>query len=76
MLNIFRDGVLVTVNVSFWSGAKMLTAEDLGLNDNEIVDAFSLGRKMLVPKDIIRKFRAIDCRARLTVERKDRKSVV
>ena len=69
MLNIFRNGILVSVNVSYWSGAKMLTAEDLGLKDTDIANAFSLGRKMLIPRNIIRKFRAIDCKARLTVER-------
>lgn len=68
-MNIFSDGVLVDINVSYWSGAKILTAKDLGLKEEEIAEAFSLGRKMLVPREIIRKFRAIESKARFIVER-------
>lgn len=67
-MNIFKDGILIDINVSFWSGAKVLTAGDLGLKDEEIVEAFNLGRKMLVPKDIIRRFRAIESKARHLVD--------
>lgn len=66
--NIFRDGVLVDVNVSFWSGAKVLQPEDLGLEEGDIADAYKLGKKMLVPAEVIRKFRSIESKARRLVE--------
>lgn len=68
LTDIFLDGVLVDVDVSFWSGAKALTAEDLGLQDEDIADAYKLGKKMLVPAEVIREFRHIESKARRTVE--------
>lgn len=68
MKNIFNDGVLVDVDVSFWSGAKVLKPRDLGLDPDKVVDAFRLGRKMLVPTQPIRKFRSVENRARRIVE--------
>jgi len=67
-MNIFKDGILVDVNVAFWSGAKVLNPEDLGLKDEDVADAYKLGRKMLVPDGVIRKFRAIEAKARRVVE--------
>ena len=67
-MNIFKDGILVDVNVCFWSGAKMLTAQDLGLEEKNIAEAYKLGRKMLIPTDIIKKFRALESKARHIVE--------
>jgi len=66
--NIFLDGTLVDVDVSFWSGAKILQPEDLGLKEEEVAEAFHLGRKLLIPAEIIREFRAIEARARRLVE--------
>lgn len=67
-MDIFKDGVLVDIDVSFWSGAKVLTAEDLGLKETNIAEAYKLGRKLLIPKEVIRKFRAIEGRARRLVD--------
>lgn len=67
-MNIFKDGILVDIDVSFWSGAKMLTAEDLGLNEQDIAEAYKLGQKMLIPREVIKKFRAIESKARHLVE--------
>jgi hypothetical protein len=67
-MNIFRDGLLLDVNVSFWSGAKILTAEDLGLKEENVASAYKLGRKMLIPIEVIREFRSIESRARRIVE--------
>jgi hypothetical protein len=67
-MNIFKDGILVDVNVCFWSGAKALTAQDLGLEEDKIAEAYKLGRKMLIPADTIRKFRALESKARHLVE--------
>jgi hypothetical protein len=66
--NIFKDGLLVDVDVSFWSGAKVLKAEDLGLKDNEVAGAYKLGRKLLIPQEVIRQFRTIEGRARRVVD--------
>jgi hypothetical protein len=67
-MNIFKDGVLVDVNVSYWSGAKMLTPKDLGLKDEDVVDAYKLGKKMLIPEAIIKEFRTVEQRARYLVD--------
>lgn len=67
-MNIFRDGILVNVNVCFWSGAKALTAQDLGLEGQKIAEAYKLGRKMLIPESTIKKFRALESKARHLVE--------
>ena len=63
-MSLFKDGLLIDVNVSRWSGAKILTAEDLGLKEENVAEAYKLGRKMLVPDKIIRQFRALEGRAR------------
>jgi hypothetical protein len=54
--------------VSFWSGAKALRAEDLGLEEGDIAEAYKLGKKMLIPAEVIRKFRSIESKARRLVE--------
>ena len=69
MQNIFKDGVLVDVNVCFWSGAKALTADDLGLDASKVTNAFKLGKKFLVPEEVIKSFRTIEGRARRVVEK-------
>lgn len=67
-MDIFKDGVLLDVNVSFWSGAKILKAEDLGLKEENVAEAYKLGRKMLIPEIVIRKFRALEAQARHIVK--------
>lgn len=66
--NIFIDGVLMQIHVSFWSGAKILRPEDLGLKPEQVATAYKLGRKMLVPEEVIRNFRRIEGQARRIVE--------
>lgn len=67
-MNIFRDGVLIDIDVSFWSGAKALQPEDLGLNKDDVAEAYKLGRKMLIPAKVIKNFRSIEGKARRLVE--------
>jgi len=67
-MDIFRDGKLIDVNVSFWSGAKMLTAEDLGLEEKDIASAYKLGRKLLIPEEVVHGFRQVEGKARYTVD--------
>lgn len=66
--NIFIDGVLMQIHVSFWSGARILRPEDLGLKPEQVATAYKLGRKMLVPEEVIRNFRRIEGQARRLVE--------
>lgn len=68
LLKIFMDGVLVDVDIRCWTGAKMLTAEDLGLEEKDVAEAYHLGKKMLVPDRIIAAFRKIDGQARVIVD--------
>jgi hypothetical protein len=67
--NIYTDGVLTDVNVRYWTAAIMLNAEDMSLKDTDIVDAFKLGKKLLIPQEVIHEFRAIEGRARRVVEK-------
>ena len=66
-MSIFHDGVLCDVHVSYWSGAKHLTAEDLGLTQEEVSKAFKLGTKELIPDTVMHAFRLIESRARQAV---------
>lgn len=62
--NIFANGVLVDIDVHMWTGQKQLTPEDLGINSNNLSKAFKLGKKALVPPEVIGQFRHIDYKAR------------
>ena len=61
---IFTHGNLVDINVSMITFQKMLTPEDLGLTGTEISSAFSLGKKTLIPAQVIAELRALENRAR------------
>ena len=67
-MNIYQDGTLVSAKVCYWSGAKKLMNEDMGLSKDKVVDAFKLGRKMLIPEKTIQTFRTIEGRARYAVD--------
>jgi hypothetical protein len=67
--NIYTDGVLTDVNVRYWTAAILLNAEDMGLKKADIVEAFKLGKKLLIPAEVIHEFRAIEGRARRVVEK-------
>jgi len=67
--NVFTHGNLVDVNVRVWTAERRLQKEDLGIEDNEISEAFTLGHKKLVPPDVIAKFRHLDYLARATLYR-------
>ncbi len=61
---VFQDGLLMQVNVSFWSGAKILRPEDLGLKEDDVAEAYKLGRKMLIPHEVVHGFRHLEGQAR------------
>lgn len=63
--NIFTNGVLVDINIHAWTGEKQLTASDLGISTKNSSKVFRLGRKTLVPPEILAQFKQIDNKARL-----------
>jgi hypothetical protein len=65
---LFIDGVLMYPHVGYWHGAKGLNPEDLGLTNGDVADAYILGRKMLVPDEVIKKFRQLEGIARNLVD--------
>lgn len=64
--NIFDDGYLVDIDVSFWSAAKKLTEDDVGLDN--VSEAYTLGKKHLIPREVIQSFRRIESRARALID--------
>jgi hypothetical protein len=65
--NLFNDGYLVDLNVSYWSAARKLREEDMGLND--VSEAFSLGKKLLIPYNVMHEFKLIESRARALIDK-------
>jgi hypothetical protein len=66
--DLFAEGVLVDIDCGYWSGMKKLQAKDLGLNEDELPEVFSLGRKRLVPTEALSDIRHLEGRARDTVD--------
>lgn len=65
--NIFNDGFLVDLDVSYWSAQRKLNEEDIGLN--EISEAYSLGKKLLIPYNVMHAFKVIESRARALIDK-------
>jgi hypothetical protein len=65
--NIFNDGFLVDLNVSYWSAQRKLSEQDIGLD--EISEAYSLGKKLLIPYDVMHAFKIIESRARVLIDK-------
>jgi hypothetical protein len=65
--NLFNDGYLVDLNVSYWSAARKLREEDMGLED--VSEAFSLGKKLLIPYNVMHAFKLIESRARALIDK-------
>jgi hypothetical protein len=64
--NLFHDGMLVDLTVRYWSAQRKLNEEDIGLD--EVSDAFSLGKKLLIPYEIMHEFKLIESRARTLID--------
>ena len=58
--NIFANGILVDICICAWTAEKQLTAEDLGINPEKLPRSFKLGKKALIPPQIIAKFKHMD----------------
>lgn len=69
MSSQFKDGVLVTLHVNKWSGARKLDPSDLGLSSDQVPEFMTLGKKMLIPQEERKVFMNIDNNARNAVER-------
>jgi hypothetical protein len=64
---IWETGLLVQLSVDMWTGTSALSPEDLGLP--AVPEMYNLGRKLLVPKHLLRPIHAAAQRAYRTVER-------
>jgi|WetSurMetagenome_2_1015567.scaffolds.fasta_scaffold261424_1 hypothetical protein len=64
--NLFNDGMLVDLTVSYWSAARKLREEDIGLE--EVSKAYSLGKKLLIPYEVMHEFKLIESRARALID--------
>lgn len=60
---LFTDGVVVDIAVHWWRGQRKLSAADLNIKESDVPEIFSLGRKMLIPRDTVRRFHALEARA-------------
>jgi len=66
---VFTQGNLVDVNISMWAAERRLQPEDLGMQGEQLSEAFTLGRKKLIPPEVIAAFKHLDYRARSTLEK-------
>jgi hypothetical protein len=64
-----REGVLLNVSVRYWRATKKLSAEDLGLDPDNVTDRLiRLGHKKLLPQEALETFALIESRAHALVE--------
>jgi hypothetical protein len=64
-----REGVLITVNLSYWRGHKKLRPEEVGLEPSKISDRLvSLGHKRLLPRECFDKLSLIEGRVHAFIE--------
>ena len=65
---IFLSGVLIDLKCAYWRGKRPLVAQDLGLTDQQVPDIFTLGRKLVIPKDALARFDRINARAYFLID--------
>jgi len=66
---LFERGVIIDLDISWWSGQAKLRAEDLGIPKDDInLDLFSLGRKRFISKNWIGRFRKYEQKGRALVD--------
>lgn len=69
---LLKQGVVVKIRIGYLRGHTKLTAEDLGLEEDpaaQEVVLMELGKKHLIPKPILDRAKAIDSRARDSLEK-------
>jgi len=68
---ISQDGVFLALHVGYWRGTAELRREELGLSKTvDNTELLSLGRKYLVPKQIMRRFGQLEKQARAALNRR------
>lgn len=65
---LWLDGCLVDLRISYWRGKRPLAAQDLGLTEDQVPDIFSLGRKLVIPKEALARFERVDARAHYLID--------
>ena len=67
--DLFCNGSLIDLDISFWRGQRKLLAADLNLELGPAAErVFSLGRKRLIPKEKMLAFQKVEHTARKAVE--------
>jgi len=73
--DIFQEGVLIDLDISFWGGRKKLSLPELGVKPKDQKDAdrfkdlFNLGTKRLIQKERISEFQYWANKARTTLDK-------
>ena len=67
MTSVYKGGVLLHLDVSFWRGMKPLNASDLGLQPAEIPGVVMLGTKFVIPKREVTTFNSIFSKAKYRI---------
>lgn len=68
---IFQDGVLVDLNIGYWTATRRNTFEDLGLKPGGVPDfVVGLGTKRLIPKEMADSWQKIASASRYIIERR------
>jgi hypothetical protein len=68
-MNILQDIIICELHVKGWSAEVHLKPEDLGIPADKVSKAYKLGRKALIPDEIMQKFQTNESGARAILER-------
>ncbi|MDP2662055.1 MAG: DUF3150 domain-containing protein [Dehalococcoidia bacterium] len=60
---LMLDGVMIVLHIPYWRGRHALTAQDLGVDPQDVPDIFSLGSKLVVPREALARFERIRAKA-------------
>jgi len=66
--DILGSGLIVQLKIKLWTATAELETNDLGMKPEELADHFQLGRKLLVPKDVLDPVRQATRRAKYALE--------
>lgn len=67
---IFRDGVLLDLQIGFWSAKRRNTVDDLGIEQDDVPEfVIGLGTKRLIKKELIDSWQQLAAKARYVVRR-------
>lgn len=66
--DVLGSGLIVQLKIKLWTGTAELETNDLGMKPEELAEHFQLGRKLLVPKDVLDPVRQAARRAKYALE--------